>query len=681
MVRSVPTDWIMFQRLSLWSALLSATAAMAAAQDFQLGVNYSELIPTGSLATVYQPIETATDSQGAIYLLVNGIVGQQSSTVVYYLMKLTPAGDRVVYQTLLTFQPLAMAVDPGGKVYLAGNDFVQKVGTDGKTVVYTTKIAQNAYLTGLAVDPAGRAYVTGWLSAPDLQTTPGALQQTPPRTASGSNSYAFVVRLKPAGAVDYATYLGGTSQAQPVGIAVDASGSALVTGLAFSASFPTTPGAYLAASGISNFVSASFLARLSPDGATLVYSTFTDAQGAYATGVAVDAADNAVVLLVTGAHASASLVLRFNPEGTAAAYSRLLPAAYSSGLAVDTAGHAYVAVSAAANYAVKNSLAPCGATGTAALTVLDVNGDILQSTYIAGSTGAFYSTPIAVGLGLDSTIYVVAFPDATYLPTQQLAGPPAGLLFLTSLSQNLRVATPPLACVGNAASYDSTGIAGGEIVSLFGQRMGPATGVEPQVSAQTGFPMQLADVQVTFNDIPGPLLYVQDGQINAIAPWALQASQTVRICVVYNSSATNCLTRPVVAADPGVFTVDGYDAAALNQDGTLNSSSNPAKVGSIVTIFATGLGPISPSQPDGGVVVPPLPANVLAAQLFWYQSAWPIGLIPMYLTVKYAGPAPYEVAGVSQINFAADFTNGTYVPLYLVAGGQTSAGFQVYVAQ
>src|SRR5208282_1789376 len=107
--------------------------------------------------------------------------------------------------------------------------------------------------------------------------TPGALQQTPPSPPPGTD--AFVVRLQPSGAVDYATYLGGGSQATTAGIAVDSSGAAFVAGFAYQpADFPVTPGAYLSAAGIPNSNAASFLARLSPDGTALVYSTFTDAQ-------------------------------------------------------------------------------------------------------------------------------------------------------------------------------------------------------------------------------------------------------------------------------------------------------------------------------------------------------------------------------------------------------------------
>src|ERR1022692_1606653 len=555
-----------------------------------------------------------------------------------------PAGDRVVYQNMLAFQASVMAVDPAGSVYLAGNDFVQKLSTDGATVLYTTRIGRNVTLTGLAADaptsPVGRL-------GSGFQTTPGALQQTPANPASGPD--AFVVRLKPQGAIDYAAYLGGSSQAWSDGIVVDALGAAFIIGATNSAKFPVTPGAYLAASGIPNFSASSFLARLSPDGSALIYSTFTDAQGDHDAAVAVDSADNAVVLL-SNAAGTGSGVLRFNPQGTVRLFSKSLPASDPAGLALDAAGNAYLASFTGANYPVKNSLAACDSNGSSALTVLDGNGNVLQSTYIPGSSGYTNTTP-AVGLGVDSTVYVVGSPTASSTPTQQLAGsqPGLGLLFLTSFSQDAIAQVVQLACIGNAASYDSTGIAGGEMVSLFGQGLGPANGAQPQVDAHTGFPKQLDGGAVTFDGTPGPLLYAQDGQVNAIAPWSLQTGQTVQVCVVYNSAPTNCLARTAVAADPDVFTVDGYYAAALNQDGSFNSASSPAQVGSTVTVFATGLGAINPPQPDGAIVGVPLPANVLPVEMFWYQGPTFIGLIPMYLAINYAGPAPgcLNVFGIS----------------------------------
>jgi uncharacterized protein (TIGR03437 family) len=679
------------RKLCLTLALLSATALTAAPQNFLLGVNYSELIPTGSLTTAY-PIATATDAQGSIYILTTGETALQSSPATYYLTKLAPTGHQVVYQTQLTFSPSAMAVDTTGNVYLAGSSIctgqcpplVQKLATDGKTVLYELSIAPDATLNGIAVDSEGRAYITGWTPSGDLPTTPGALQPTATPPANGYQ--AFVVRLKPQGAIDYATYFGGTSQSYPAAIAVDAAGSAFIIGFTASADFPTTPGAFLAASGIPNPNGTSYLIRLSVDGSSLIYSTFTNTQGLGAAALAVDASDNAVVAL-NGS--SSSELVRFNPQGTAVTFAQTFPASSVTALAIDSDGNTYAALTAAANFPVRNSIAPCAAYATPVLAALDPTGSVLQSTYIPGAYNS-----IVLGLGSGSTVYVVGYPNPAFAATQQLAGSQGGLLFLTNFAQTPTAPVVQLACVANAASYDSAGISPGELVSLFGQDIGPATGAQSQVES-AAFPKQVAGVQVTFNGTPSPLLYVRNDQINAIAPWALVPGATVNVCVVYNGTATNCIARTVLNQHPGVFTSDGLFAAAVNQDGSLNTASNPAQVGSTVAIFATGLGPIDPAQPDGAIVGFPLPSNTLADSVYWLYDTFMIGSIALSTTVSYGGPAPLEVAGVSQVNFVVQNTSqnmagSSFVaPFILQAGGPVSMGvliqpgsnaFRVHVA-
>jgi len=665
-------------------ALVSVTPAIAAQQPL-LGLNYSEEIPTGSLTAVYS-VATGTDSQGAIYVLETGVNTQQNQQS--YLLKLAPAGNQVVYQTALTVVPAYMAVDPAGNVYLAG-DFVcsaapcpgvvEKLGTDGATVMYTTTIAPDASVNGIAVDPDGRLYVVGWTINGDLATTPGVLQSS----VSQNASQEFVVRLKSTGAVDYATYYGGSGEGYPAAVAVDASGSVFVTGFAYTVFFPTTPGAYLTVSGIPNFYGAPYLMRLSADGSSLVYSTFIDTQASTPAALALDTADNASVALNNPPHAPT--VVRIHSQGAAATFSKVFPASSVEGLIVDGAGNTYAALSTSPNFPAQNSLAPCETGGTSALAELDPDGDVLQSTYIAGSQNYL----AAAGLSTNSSVYVIALPDATYTPTQELAGSASGLLFLASLSPGANAVALQLACAGNAASYDNSGISGGEIVSLFGQGLGPATGTQPEMERFMGFPTQLAGVQVTFNGIPGPLLYVQDAQINAIAPWALPASGTVSICVINNGVTTNCITLPALSAHPGVFTTDGTYAIALNQDGTINSASNPAIFGSTVSIFATGLGPISPAQPDGAIAGMPLPVDVLPDQVYYFMNTFPNGALAVSPQVSYAGPAPFEVAGFSQVNFVVGRGTSIYgtSPYYLQAGGTPtvaapiepgSNGFLVY---
>jgi uncharacterized protein (TIGR03437 family) len=190
----------------------------------------------------------------------------------------------------------------------------------------------------------------------------------------------------------------------------------------------------------------------------------------------------------------------------------------------------------------------------------------------------------------------------------------------------------------------------------------------------------MANVQVTLDGIPAPLLWVQDAQINFVAPWSITPNQNTQVCVSYNNVNTNCLTLPVVPATPAVFMVDSRYAAALNQDGTYNSANNPAAPGSIVTVYATGLGPITPSQPDGSLIGVPLPTNTFT---FGVEAIYTVGIpfgteIDVPFEVTYAGPAPTLVAGVSQINFRIA-PYASYGAIYLHLGSTFSPGFSIYV--
>ena len=93
-----------------------------------------------------------------------------------------------------------------------------------------------------------------------------------------------------------------------------------------------------------------------------------------------------------------------------------------------------------------------------------------------------------------------------------------------------------LATLTNAASFEAGSVAPGELVTLFGTGLGPRQGVQPQATLQSPFPTQAANVEVTFDGTPAPLLLVQDAQINAVAPWSLTPGQTAQVCVSYKET-------------------------------------------------------------------------------------------------------------------------------------------------
>ena len=119
--------------------------------------------------------------------------------------------------------------------------------------------------------------------------------------------------------------------------------------------------------------------------------------------------------------------------------------------------------------------------------------------------------------------------------------------------------------------------------------------------------------------------------------------------VVNNSGAdSNPALLGVVAANPEIFKTNAQGwAAALNQDQTVNGPGNPAQADTIVTVFGTGFGPLTPEPQDGSILTGVLAA--LDASAVDIMQA--IAVNPARLEVSYAGPAPNSVAGVIQINF------------------------------
>jgi hypothetical protein len=201
--------------------------------------------------------------------------------------------------------------------------FVAKLSNDGSLLVYSTFLggAGDEAGRGIAVDPAGNAYVTGETTSTNFPTTPGAFQ-----IASGGTRDAFVTKLDPTGAMTgvtaYSTYLGGSSDDVARGIAVDAAGSAHVIGDTTSANFPLAPGAspvpqvgqpisdpqtgflYPASAFFQNQPGGgrdAFVTKLNAAGSALLYSTrFGGTGNEFGRGIAVDA----VAIYVTGDTAS-----------------------------------------------------------------------------------------------------------------------------------------------------------------------------------------------------------------------------------------------------------------------------------------------------------------------------------------------------------------------------------------
>ncbi|MBI2689814.1 MAG: putative Ig domain-containing protein [Acidobacteria bacterium] len=223
----------------------------------------------------------------------------------------------------------------------------------------------------------------------------------------------------------------------------------------------------------------------------------------------------------------------------------------------------------------------------------------------------------------------------------------------------------------NGASFGGgTGIAPGEIITIFGVRMGPAT-IAPFILDSTGrVPVVLAGTRVLFNGQPAPLLYVSAGQIGTIVPYTIGGRTSVDVVVDAAGVRSEPVTMSLAASAPGLFTVEASgrgQAAALNQDGSLNGPSRPIRAGDVVVLFGTGDGQTIPAGLDGTITGPDPGRTVLAVKVTIGGKEG---------TVLYSGGAPGLVAGVTQINVRVpvDVAAGDAVPVALQIGTETSSG-------
>ncbi len=195
---------------------------------------------------------------------------------------------------------------------------------------------------------------------------------------------------------------------------------------------------------------------------------------------------------------------------------------------------------------------------------------------------------------------------------------------------------------GNPSPSPRGEVAPGEIVTLFGTGFGAASAV-------------------SFDGLPAPILYTSDTQINAVVPFGIAGPVTFAT-VSTNGESWGPVRLPVADAVPGIFQTNSTgSAAALNQDGSGNSISNPAQPGTAVALFLTGLGRWNVSAPDGslGPLVPPFPAPVLGVSAQVDAISVP---------VLYAGQAPGLILGAAQVNILIpeNAPNGIgYVSIYV----------------
>ena len=221
----------------------------------------------------------------------------------------------------------------------------------------------------------------------------------------------------------------------------------------------------------------------------------------------------------------------------------------------------------------------------------------------------------------------------------------------------------------SAGNLSGTAVSAGGIISIFGNHIGPATSL-PLTISNGQVSSRLANTRVLFDGTPATLLFVSQGQINAIVPCNVAGKTSVRVQVESNGAWTNIVTLPVQESTPSIFTLASSGAgpgAILNTNYSLNSAANATARGDTAILFGTGEGQTNAACSDGAItsLVGPFP--------------FPLGTVSVEVggrpaTVLYAGGAPGLVRGVVQVNFtlAADTPVGPAVPVVMKIGTRTS---------
>jgi uncharacterized protein (TIGR03437 family) len=576
------------------------------------------------------PSGIAVDSTGNVYIAdtYNSSIRKVSNGVIT-----TVAGGSTATQ--LT-GPTFVAVDSAGALYLADpsnstgflGDRLRKVAGG----VLTT-IAGNGYVSfsgdngpaanaqfyqaeGVAIDSAGRMYIADTQNNRVRMIANGVIT-----TVAGTGSQGFSGDNGPATSAQLAT---------PVAVALDPAGNLYIAD-------------------INNFR----IRKVSGG----VITTVAGTAGYTPCGVAADSAGN--VYVSDCVHSR--LVKVSNGIATTLA-------ANGSALALDSAGNLYMTNSGAILELSSGVVTTIGGgTGVAFDSagnryIADGNLGLVRKLSNGTTTTSPMSPPLAFPgdpIAVDSSGNIYS-SDGIHI----LVLKPSG-----AISQSTSVSVD---FINNAASNLFLGIAPGEILTFKGSGLGPAQLVSARAGSDGLYPTQLSGTLVQFNGVAAPLIYTSATQVAAVAPYGV-TGPAVQVTVTYQGQTSVPATVQVFAAAPGLFTADGTgagQAAAINQDGTINSASNPAPIGTVISLYATGGGQTSPAGVDGQVSASPLARQSLPVQVYIGQQ-----MVLSTAQLQYAGPAPGEIAGLMQINvpLPPGLKTGSAVPVMIFVGPANSS--------
>jgi uncharacterized protein (TIGR03437 family) len=255
----------------------------------------------------------------------------------------------------------------------------------------------------------------------------------------------------------------------------------------------------------------------------------------------------------------------------------------------------------------------------------------------------------------------------------------AGVIVLAGISHSL-MAQPSISAggvVSNATYQAGQALATGTLVSIFGTQLSSSVAFADSIPLAT----TLANTSVSFNGVAAPLLYVSSGQINAQLPYEVLppgTSGTVNVTVTSNGQTSAAQPVVIGAFSPGIFMINQYATAVITTDpssprygafaapvGAIPGVATfPAVTNDVLTIYAAGLGAVTPSIQSGHTSTDALRNTTTKPTVLLN------GNIPA--NVAFSGLNQYYV-GLYQVNIIMpQVTPGNTVPLQIQMGGVTS---------
>jgi uncharacterized protein (TIGR03437 family) len=239
----------------------------------------------------------------------------------------------------------------------------------------------------------------------------------------------------------------------------------------------------------------------------------------------------------------------------------------------------------------------------------------------------------------------------------------------TSVPANTPVITP--GSVVNAASYLGT-ISPGSLATVIGTNLADAVHLIPAPAAGGSFPTTVANVSVSVNGVPAPLIYVSPTQINFQVPWETAPGLAIPVQVTWNSAVSNVETVTIAAtASPSFFLSEYVNGVAWVTGAAADGCPTPVSECAVQALssyqlWANGLGPMTSPLEDG------VPAPLAALQVPGGPSSCQLMIGGVQATVLYCGVAPGEI--IDQVNFtypSGVSSSSPYVGATLTVNGVT----------